>query len=82
MRDLDRDALDRHITGGHYSKALLLVTCPCGEQTAVDAESEYGMTTWSPEECPKCLRGFDGDEPWEDDEGPDPDRAYDESRLP
>jgi hypothetical protein len=78
MERLDRDALDRYITGGRYSAAAGLVTCPCGEQVAVEAETEYGTTTWSPEECPKCGRAFDGDEPWVDDEGPQPFDTHEE----
>lgn len=74
---LDRDALDRYITGGRYSSERLLVACPgCGETTPVDAESEYGATTWSPEECPKCGREFEGDEKFEADEGPDVEYDY------
>ena len=55
-----------------YAKDLLLVECPCGETVAVTAEREYGAWYWTPEECPKCLRAFTGEEPWETDEGPDP----------
>lgn len=74
---MDRDALDRWITGGRYSRVLIVVTCPaCEEQTPVEAETEYGVTTWSPEECRACGREFDGDETWADDE-PDPDRFRD-----
>lgn len=76
---LDRDALDRHITGGRYSADQLLVTCGhCGEKTTVVAETDYGMTTWSPEECTnkKCNELFNGDEEWDEDE-PDPDRMRD-----
>lgn len=76
MGDLDRDALDRHITGSRYSRELLLVECSdCGDRTAVDASAEYGTTEWSPNECGGCGRPFDGDEPTEADEPepPEPD---------
>lgn len=63
--------LDAWITGGRYSKALGLVMCPdCGEQTPVTSETEYGATTWEPEEC-ACGHEFTGEEAWEDDEPPD-----------
>jgi hypothetical protein len=66
--------LDAWITGGRYNASQGLVTCPsCEEQTAVTAETEYGATTWTPEECKHCGAAFSGDEPWEDDEPPEPD---------
>ena len=78
MGGLDRDALDRYITGGRYSRSLILVTCPaCETQTPVEVETEYGVTTWNPVECRKCGREFTGQEEWEDDE-PDPDRLAEE----
>lgn len=83
---LDRNALDRWITGGRYSAAPGWVTCKsCNERSAVLAETEYGATTWSPEECPKCGAEFSGDETWEDDEPPEAtdeeiDRSFDAYR--
>lgn len=66
------DGLDAWITSGRYSSCPMQVTCEgCGERTFVTAETEYGMTTWSPEECAHCGRGFTGDEDWEEDYGPD-----------
>ncbi len=63
MTDLDRDALDRHITGGRYSATSLLVTCKsCDVITEVLAETDYGFTSWTPAECNGCGRGFDPDE--------------------
>jgi DNA-directed RNA polymerase subunit RPC12/RpoP len=60
--------LDEWITGGRYSSNGGEVTCEkCGAATHVVSESEYGMTTWSPEECSKCGKEFDGDEGWVDD---------------
>ena len=74
---MNRDALDRYITSGRYSESLMLVTCShCGDTTRVAAETEYGATTWSPEECGKCKEPFEGDETWIEDE-PDPDRMED-----
>jgi hypothetical protein len=65
-------------TGGRYRSSLGYVTCPgCDEATAVTYEEEYGAGSWTPEECKYCGRAFEGDEAWEDDDGPDPDRAYD-----
>lgn len=74
---------DRYITGGRWRQEFLVASCPCGTKTGVTAETEYGRTTLSPEECPAC-----GD-PWPDDvelepDGPDEDAAYDrmvEDRL-
>ncbi len=61
--NLDRDALDRHITGGRYSATSLLVTCKrCDVITEVLAETDYGFTSWTPAECNGCGRGFDPDE--------------------
>lgn len=73
---LDRDALDRWITGGRYSKAIGLVECPeCEETTQVFTETEYGATTWEPEVCSTtgCNHEFTGQEPWHDAEPPEPD---------
>lgn len=81
MGGLDRDALDRHIAGGHYSRSLILVTCgKCGAETPVTEESEYGMNSWTPMECgnKKCGADFDGDEKWVDDEGPEPNHPENE----
>jgi len=65
--------LDAWITSGRYSASWAWVTCrACDEQTLVHCETEYGATTWSPEECKHCDRPFDGDEPWEEDEPPVP----------
>lgn len=65
---LDHDALDRYITGGRYSRENGHVTCrECGEDTIVLAETEYGATTWDPDECKHCgtqwtgLEEFGGD---------------------
>ena len=55
--------LDSWITSGRYSSSQLDVTCSkCGEATAVLSETEYGTTTWTPEECPKCHADFTGEE--------------------
>ncbi len=71
---------DAWATGGRYDKQLLRATCThCGEQNPVTAETEYGATTWTPEECPECHKPWGEDAPWEDDE-PDPDAAYDRMR--
>lgn len=64
---------DAWATGGRYSAAPMRVECSaCGEWTPVVAETEYGATTWTPEECSNCGEPFDGDERWEDDEPPEP----------
>jgi len=64
--------LDAWITGGRYSSSAIRVTCPeCEHETPVHTETEYGQTTWMPEECEKCHREFQGDETSETDEGPD-----------
>lgn len=77
---MNSDALDRWITGGRYEKQALRATCAeCGKSSAVLAETEYGATTWTPEECPECHTPWAEDTPWEDDE-PDPDIAYDRMR--
>lgn len=70
--------LDAYITGGRYRSSLGYVTCPgCDSQNPVTYEEEYGTGWWTPEECTTCGRAYEGDEAWEEDEGPDPDRAYD-----
>jgi hypothetical protein len=64
--------LDAWITSGRYSKDLIVVTCPtCETDTPVVAETEYGATEWSPGECSKCGRSFEGDEQWVEDEPPE-----------
>lgn len=71
---MDANALDRWITGGRYRSEQLRATCEkCGESSAVLAESEYGATTWTPEECPACGTPWSEDTPWADDEPPEPD---------
>jgi hypothetical protein len=63
------DGLDAWITSGRYSSSPGWVTCSkCGEDTAVLSETEYGMSTWTPEECKHCKAEFTGDEAWADDE--------------
>jgi hypothetical protein len=72
------ERLDEWITGGRYEKQLLLVECPgCDVSVPVTAESEYGSTYWTPEECPDCGHVFTGEEPHGLDEGPDPYDRYD-----
>jgi len=66
--------LDNWITSGRYSESAGYVMCKkCGYETFVVAETEYGATTWTPEECSnkKCLHTFDGDEEWTDAEPPE-----------
>lgn len=71
---MNLDALDRWITSGRYEKELLRVTCPeCREASAVTAETEYGATTWIPEECPSCGAEWGDDPAYEPDEPPEPD---------
>jgi hypothetical protein len=75
---IDRDALDRWITGGRYGSSAIIVECPrCHNHTPVLMETEYGSSTWTPEDCKHCQYPFNGDEPWEEDEPPEID--YDES---
>ena len=63
--------LDAWITGGRASSEAILVHCPsCEEYTQVVAETEYGMTYWTVTECSHCGREFEGDEPYELDDGP------------
>jgi hypothetical protein len=67
--DVNLDALDRWITSGRYSSSWGWVTCAgCSERTLVKTETEYGCTTWSPEECSHCEEPFNGDEDWEDED--------------
>ena len=61
MDDLDAEALDRWITGGRYASTTIQVWCQnpeCEtydvEQIEVFAQSEYGTTWWTPDECPRC----------------------------
>ena len=52
--------LDSYITGGRYHSEYLIVTCSeCEEHTIVLAETEYGSTWWTPEECKYCHEYFD-----------------------
>lgn len=63
------DRLDNWITGGRYSKSHGYVMCPdCEETTSVTVETEYGASTWEPEECKHCGREFTEDDEWQDDE--------------
>jgi rubredoxin len=83
MPDLNRDALDRWITGGRYHKSFGYVHCPnCGDRTYAVSETEYGATTLMPEDCAGCGYVFEGDEDWEDhDPEPDPDELLERMRL-
>ena len=61
MSDLDPDALDRWITGGRYNGTTIQVWCQNPECETYDvepievfAQTEYGMTWWTPDECPHC----------------------------
>jgi ssDNA-binding Zn-finger/Zn-ribbon topoisomerase 1 len=64
-------------TSGRYSRGESYVTCPnCDTETLVFTETEYGYTSWTPEECPACLREFDGGEPSREVD------EYDDPRLP
>jgi len=77
MSGLDPNALDRYITDGRYSKSVGEVTCnACGETTTVTAETEYGATTWEPEECGRCGNEFTDEEMVEAE---DPRMEYDPS---
>ncbi len=63
---------DRWATGGRYSREVIAVTCPaCGEVTEVLAETEYGATDWSKEECGSCETPFPDDVMWETAEPPE-----------
>lgn len=65
---VDRDRLDRWITGGRYHSEKLIVRClHCGESSLVVAESEFGATIWIPENCPECGKSWEGNSPWEID---------------
>ena len=68
--------LDAWITSGRYSTQWLIVTCPCGDESEVKAETDYGATTWTPGGCAGCGRAFTGDEPWYDDEPPEAEFNY------
>lgn len=74
MNGLDRDALDRYITGGRYSKTLADFKCPveeCGETWEGEVEEEYGAATFAPhEQCPKCGADLDYDN-WTEVEPPE-----------
>ena len=59
-------SLDQWIAGGRYRSEYLLVTCNnCKGYTHVIAETEYGATYWTPEECPHCGDFFDENTAWE-----------------
>ena len=59
MDRFDREALDRHITDGRYSKEVGYVTCAeCGEQTLVTIETEYGGSFIDLGECKYCQFTF------------------------
>lgn len=71
---LDRDALDRWITGGRYRGEAIRATCStCGSSHAVISESEFGWFSWNPDECPTCGVEWDEDTQWDADEPPEPD---------
>lgn len=64
---------DAWATGGRYRRELIAVRCDeCDEWTPVTADTEYGATEWTPDECCRCGAPFTGDEDWHDDEPPDP----------
>jgi hypothetical protein len=66
--------LDAWITSGRYRQERILAICGvCGEETPVLAETEYGATFWSPEECEHCGTEFDAETPYVSDEPPEPD---------
>ena len=68
MSSLDRDRLDRWITGGRYNSQKLIVRClRCEAHSLVIAESEFGATIWLPEECPICNTPWHEDTSWEND---------------
>jgi hypothetical protein len=82
VTDLDRDALDRYITGGRYRKEHGDVQCgECEEWTPVTAETDYGATEWSPAECKHCGHEFTGEERWEDPEPPERDHHEESGRF-
>lgn len=64
---MELKGLDAWITSGRYSSSHMFVTCKsCGETTSVFSETEYGMTSWEPDECENCWQFFFGDEDWEE----------------
>lgn len=74
MPELDPAALDRYITGGHYSALPADVWCwnsECanyGEPVSVTYASEYGQGWYEPEECPQCGYEWHEEPPPEDDD--------------
>lgn len=72
---LDPDSLDAWITGGRYDKQELEAWCVNPEcamfndkPVFVLAESEYGTTWWTPDECPVCGGELQEGRPGEEDE--------------
>ena len=58
---MDNDALDNWITGGRYNSTRIQVWCQNSECDTYDeepievfAQTEYGTTWWTPDECPVC----------------------------
>lgn len=58
---MDNDALDNWITGGRYNSTRIQVWCQNAECDTYDeepievfAQTEYGTTWWTPDECPVC----------------------------
>ena len=74
MHDLDRNALDRHITGGRYSEEDDTAFChnrACkayGEEQDVLVVREYGQSYWQPDECSHCFGEWHEQAPEEDDD--------------
>ncbi|GAH39765.1 unnamed protein product [marine sediment metagenome] len=46
---------DSHITSGRYSRQEATFVCnECGNELEGIIETEYGGSTYTPEECPRC----------------------------
>lgn len=72
--ELDRDALDRWITGGRYSSHYDVAWCAnkaCvmyAREIDVKIEEEYGQGWATPEDCPTCNEPLVWEKPEEDEE--------------
>jgi hypothetical protein len=77
MQDLDRDALDRWITGGRYDEHPTTAWCSnraCGNHQGATVLhcAEYGVGWYEPEECPACGSEWLDEQQPDDDEGDEP----------
>lgn len=65
-------AHDRYLANYHTGTTWVWCSNPTCENHAdgleIDTETEYGQTTWTPEECPRCHADWLDSQPEDDEE--------------